>query len=424
MTATIQFKQVSKKYHLGMTRTSLPVLISGWAKSAFRKTRPELSSGDVHWALRDVSFELNKGDALALVGANGAGKTTTLKLLAKITKPTAGEINVNGTLSSLIELGAGFHPDLSGRENIFLNGAILGLKKPEIQRRFDSIVSFAELEKFIDTPVKRYSSGMAVRLGFAVAASIDPDILLVDEVLAVGDSAFRLKCMARIQELINNGTTLIFVSHNMGLVKAVCGLALYIENGQAIHFGGTSDVVETYNRALNERRMSQFNGREGQTKIQSATAEITRLEVSGDNSDANVLMTSRPAKIRLYYRAYQDLGEVAVVLRVIRSDGTACATRYSRIDQVSLIMEKGEGEISATLDPLQLFPGNYYVVATLKNKNESLTHDMAYSDWFQVEGEMTGYEDLDAVYEPNRAWNHQAPALTNQDLLAEAKRQS
>lgn len=407
MTATIQFNHISKKYHLGMTRTSLPVLLSGWARSAFRKTGQEVLAAGDFWALRDVSFELNKGEALALVGANGAGKTTTLKLLAKITKPTLGEITINGKLSALIELGAGFHPDLSGRENIFLNGAILGLKKAEIQRRFDGIVSFAELDKFIDTPVKRYSSGMAVRLGFAVAASIDPDILLVDEVLAVGDAAFRLKCVNRIQELIENGTTLIFVSHNMGLVKAVCGLALFIEKGQVKHFGNTNDVVETYNRTLNERRINEFEGRGGGTQAHSSTGEITGLVVSGQNDDANVLMTNRSAKVTIQYRAYHDLGDVSVVLRIIRSDGVLCATLYSRMDKIPLAIAHGKGEICITLNPLQLFPGTYYAVATLKNKNESLTHDMAYSDWFNVEGEMAGYEDLDAVYEPNRVWSHQ-----------------
>jgi lipopolysaccharide transport system ATP-binding protein len=398
-----------------MTRTSLPSLISNWSRSAFRKAGNGSADENAHWALRDVSFELKKGDSLALIGANGAGKTTTLKLLAKITKPTSGEIKVNGTLSALIELGAGFHPDLSGRENIFLNGAILGLKKQEIQRRFDSIVSFAELEKFIDTPVKRYSSGMAVRLGFAVAASINPDVLLVDEVLAVGDTSFRLKCMARIQELIDNGTTLVFVSHNMGLVKAVCDLAIYIEKGAALHFGQTNEVIEVYNRVLNERRASELDRQTDEPGTYTGTAEITGLFINGLSGQENSLYTHRPARITMHYRSYQDLGEVSVVFRIIRSDGVNCAAMYSRLDEATFVMERGEGEISATLDPLQLFPGTYYVVATLKNKAESLTHDKVYSDWFYVEGELSGYNDLDAVFEPKRAWDQQAdarPALT------------
>jgi ABC-type microcin C transport system duplicated ATPase subunit YejF len=246
-----------------------------------------------------------------------------------------------------------------------------------------------------------------VRLGFAVAASIDPDILLVDEVLAVGDAAFRLKCMNRIQELIRNGTTLIFVSHNMGLVKAVCGLALYIEKGEMKHFGNTNDVVETYNRALNERRISEFEGLGEGTKTHSATGEITKVAVSGHGSDTNALMTNRPAKITMQYRSYHDLGEVSIVLRVIRSDGVVCASLYSNVDEAPLVITKGDGEITVMFQPLQLFPGTFYAVATLKDKIGSLNHDMAYSDWFHVGGEMAGYEDLDAVFEPNRVWNHQ-----------------
>jgi len=217
----IQFQHVSKRYNLGMTRTSLPTAVYQWGKSLLQPSKNgERRQKQYLWAIKDVSFDLQRGESLALIGPNGAGKTTILKLLAGITTPTSGNININGKLSALIELGAGFHPDLSGRENIFLNGAILGLTRAEIQRKFDEIVAFSELEKFIDTPVKRYSSGMAVRLGFAVAASIDPDILLVDEVLAVGDAAFRQKCMDRIRTMLNQGTSIIFVSHAQPLAGA------------------------------------------------------------------------------------------------------------------------------------------------------------------------------------------------------------
>lgn len=407
MSVTIQFTNVSKRYRLGMTRTSIPALISSYAKRLVRRGSGEDNGEKYLWALRDVSFSLNRGESLALVGSNGAGKTTTLKLLAQITKPTSGVIQVNGKLSALIELGAGFHPDLSGRENIFLNGAILGLKKAEIQRRFDEIVAFAELERFIDTPVKRYSSGMTVRLGFAVAASIEPDILLVDEVLAVGDSTFRLKCMNRIRELIDNGTTLVFVSHNMGLVKAVCDLAIFIEKGEAKHFGPTNEVIETYNRFLNERRMSEFQGKQTNENTTPGIVEITKVSVNGLATEKeNVLSTNQPAQISVHYHAYQDVGDARVVLRIIRSDGTFCAVMYSRIDRFDLQIDRGQGVITALIEPLQLFPGTYYVAATIKNEDESLSYDLAYSDWFHVESDMIGYEDLDAVYEPNRVWNH------------------
>jgi lipopolysaccharide transport system ATP-binding protein len=411
VTSTIQFVDVSKKYHLGMTRVSLPELVSGWARSALQRTRGSANGSRDFWALHDVSFELKKGDSLALVGENGAGKTTILKLLANITKPTSGIINVNGTLSALIELGAGFHPDLSGRENIFLNGTILGLKKEEIARRFDSIVDFAGLEKFIDTPVKRYSSGMAVRLGFAVAASIDPDVLLVDEVLAVGDAAFRLKCMNRIQELINNGTTLVFVSHNMGLVKAVCQKALFIEKGVVREYGETSEVVEVYNRVMNENRISEFEVVQQKGKVHSSTCEITKVEITAETGKEDTFFTHKPATIHVQYRSYHDLGEIAVVLRIIRSDGVSCAVLYSRVDRKSLYVKQGSGVIKVSLNPLQLFPGAYYVAATIKNAQESMVHDLAYSDWFQVAGAEKAFLDLDAIFEPNRTWSQQQMSI-------------
>lgn len=405
---TIQFNNVSKQYKLGMTRTSVPDLVSSWSRSLLQPHKLRENSSKEYWALKDVSFELKKGETLALVGANGAGKSTILKLIAQITRPTSGQIKVNGKLSALIELGAGFHPDLSGRENIYLNGAILGLKRQEIQRRFDSIVAFSELESFIDTPVKRYSSGMAVRLGFAVAASINPDVLLVDEVLAVGDTAFRMKCMTRIQELIDSGTTLIFVSHNMGQVKAICDVALYIEKGTAKLFGETEKVIDAYNTDLNEKRISEYKGHEHSDRNTQGVVAITSVTVRNDEGDgANVIHSSHSARITINYTTYQDISDSSVVLRIIRSDGVCCCTLNSRIDQVSIPLLKGEGSFSTILQPLQLFPGSYYVVATLKNKNETVPFDLAYSEWFHVEGNETGYRDLDAVFEPNRSWRNQ-----------------
>ncbi|NSW52298.1 MAG: ABC transporter ATP-binding protein [Anaerolineae bacterium] len=400
-----------------MTRTSLPVLLSRWIKTVMRRSNQEFGHTGDFWALQDVSFSLREGESLALVGENGAGKTTILKLLAKITKPTMGTIRANGTLSALIELGAGFHPDLSGRENIYLNGTILGLKRQEIEQRFDQIVDFAELEKFIDTPVKRYSSGMAVRLGFAVAASIDPDILLVDEVLAVGDSAFRLKCMNRIQELIENGTTLIFVSHNMGLVKAVCEKAIYIEKGTIKQFGETGDVVDAYNHALDQRRIHAHDHVRGGVTNQKGVCEISRVTIIGKGLDQDPLMPSRAALIGIEYHAFRDVGEIAIVLRIIRSDGLPCAALYSQKDQASLLIEKGDGRIEVTLSPLQLFPGTYYVVVTIKDKDQWVVHDMAYSDWFQVQSGWPGENDLDAVFEPNRRWECKRRDQENPDTL-------
>ena len=211
MLPTIEVQNVSKKYRIGKAPLSLRSLVN------FRNQKNQY-----HWAVKEVDFSLYPGQALGIIGPNGAGKTTILKLLSKVTFPSSGKINMNGCFSALIELGAGFHPELTGRENIFLNGTILGMRKQEIQTRFDEIVDFAGIGKFLDTPVKRYSSGMYARLGFSVAAHIDPDILLVDEVLAVGDMAFQKKCYDRMVDLIKKGTTLIFVSHNIRAIQKVC----------------------------------------------------------------------------------------------------------------------------------------------------------------------------------------------------------
>jgi lipopolysaccharide transport system ATP-binding protein len=198
------------------------------------------------WALKDVSFEVQQGEILGIIGRNGAGKTTLLKILSRVTEPTEGEVRIRGRVGSLLEVGTGFHPELTGRENIFLNGAILGMSKEEIKRKFDEIVAFAEIEKFLDTPVKRYSSGMYVRLAFAVAAHLEPEILIVDEVLAVGDAAFQKKCLGKMGEVAKEGRTVLFVSHNMTAIRGLCPKSLLLENGSVKNYDETYKVIDSY----------------------------------------------------------------------------------------------------------------------------------------------------------------------------------
>ena len=228
-----------------------------WARSKAQraKSRP-LSSGltpdlrpptsEVFWALRDVSFDVTQGEVVGIIGRNGAGKSTLLKILSRITEPTTGRVRIRGRVASLLEVGTGFHPELTGRENVFLNGAILGMTREEIKRRFDEIVAFAEVEKFLDTPVKRYSSGMYVRLAFAVAAHLEPEILIVDEVLAVGDAQFQKKCLGKMDEVSKQGRTVLFVSHNMTAVKSLCSKALWLDGGVVVGSGETGQVVSDY----------------------------------------------------------------------------------------------------------------------------------------------------------------------------------
>ncbi len=413
MPPVLRFLNVTKRYNLGLTRTSLPAIVSQFARQALKRGDESANGKKYHWALNDVSFDLEKGQSLALIGPNGAGKSTILKLLAKITNPTSGQVEVNGQLSALIELGAGFHPDLTGRENIYLNGTILGLTYKDIQKRFDEIVAFSEIEEFIDTPVKRYSSGMTVRLGFAVASCIEPDILLVDEVLAVGDASFRQKCIDRIRALLNNGTSLIFVSHDMGLVRAVCERAIYIEHGRVLHTGTSNNVIELYNQILEQRRKEKMN-RSGESAIDGGEAEITRMDVV-DSAGNSVTETfgDQSLEVRIHYTAYRDIGKANALVRIYRSDGLSVCIVRTHIDEFSLTLNKGEGAISVRLEPLQFFGGMYYAVAWLMNAEDSDGFASGASEWFEVKNRVAGREAQEAAFEPFRTWSHAPKALQN-----------
>jgi len=244
----VRVESLGKRYRLGPRGTGYRTLREDLA-TLVRRAAPaarDRSAASEIWALRDLSFEIGQGTALAVIGRNGAGKSTLLKILTRITPPTTGRVELRGRVGSLLEVGTGFHPELTGRENIFLNGAILGMKRAEIRSKFDTIVQFAEVERFLDTPVKRYSSGMYVRLAFAVAAHLEPSILLVDEVLAVGDARFQQKCLGKMGEVSREGRTVLFVSHNMIAVKKLCNMALLLEEGEGAAFGGVLEVVKAY----------------------------------------------------------------------------------------------------------------------------------------------------------------------------------
>jgi lipopolysaccharide transport system ATP-binding protein len=400
---------VSKQYNLGLTRTSLPSVVAQWIRGSLSHSSEKLLEDRYLWALKDVSFELEKGQSLALIGPNGAGKSTILKLLAKITLPTSGYIEINGQLSALIELGAGFHPDLTGRENIYLNGTVLGLKRREMRRRFDEIVAFSELERFIDTPVKRYSSGMMVRLGFAVASCIEPDILLVDEVLAVGDASFRHKCIERIKALLTNGTSLIFVSHDTGLVRAICKSGIYIEHGEVQQHGNAADVIDTYNRVINRQRAAKANLSQPSSPASGFDIEITKIEVVGINGQStSELYSDRPAEVRVHYMANSLIGNANLIVRIYRTDGISCCVMRTSLDNFRVPFAQGQGVISVTLEPLQLYGGTYYAVAWVMDAEDIDGIVRGASDWFEVENPIPGREAQDAVFEPNRRWNHYA----------------
>ena len=247
----IQVNKLSKRYRIGKPagdqnrRNAILKAISmpfNYLISSLREPSPD----EIIWALKDISFSVKQADTIGIVGRNGAGKSTLLKILSRITEPTSGQVLLNGRVGSLLEVGTGFHPELTGRENVYLSGAIMGMKRAEIDRKFDEIVAFSEIEKFIDTPVKRYSSGMYVRLAFGVAAHLEPEILLVDEVLAVGDAAFQKKCLGKMGDVSKEGRTVLFVSHNMVAVQSLCSRAVWINNGQVVEEGPTNQVVSSY----------------------------------------------------------------------------------------------------------------------------------------------------------------------------------
>lgn len=278
----IKVENLSKSYLVGHNAakseryTALRDVIARNARDLARKTRDMIAgrpiiqgdSVEEFWALKDVSFEVKHGETLGIIGRNGAGKSTLLKILSRITEPTKGRITLNGRVASLLEVGTGFHPELSGRENIFLNGAILGMSRTEIQRKFDEIVAFAEVDNFLDTPVKRYSSGMYVRLAFAVAAHLEPEILVVDEVLAVGDAQFQKKCLGKMENVANEGRTVLFVSHNLTSIRALCNQAILLESGGVSCVGTTDLVLDRYmqDRSNEKFDLSKFP-RKGEGKI-------------------------------------------------------------------------------------------------------------------------------------------------------------
>lgn len=256
---------------------------------------------EIFWALKDINFEINQGDRVGIIGRNGAGKSTLLKILSRITEPTIGRIKIKGRVASLLEVGTGFHPELTGRENIFLNGAILGMNRSEIKKHFDEIVDFAEVEKFLDTPVKRYSSGMYVRLAFAVAAHLEPEILIVDEVLAVGDAQFQKKCLGKMEDVSKSeGRTILFVSHNLGMVSSLCNTGIHLKNGQISDTGNISEVIAAYNT------VPANAGSDLLKNYQKGKLNLTAITISQEGCHSDIVDNNKPVHIELTIQGEAD----------------------------------------------------------------------------------------------------------------------
>ena len=327
MTHAIAAEGLSKKYLIDHRRAERPTTLRDAIGDAARRfagraVAPAAPAREEFWALRDVSFEVAEGDRLGIIGRNGAGKSTLLKILSRITDPTSGRVRVRGRLACLLEVGTGFHPELSGRENIFLNGAILGMSRAEVRRRFDEIVAFAEVERFIDTPVKRYSSGMYVRLAFSVAAHLEPEILLVDEVLAVGDGAFQRKCLGRMGEAGREGRTVLFVSHNMQAVRQLCKTAIWLKDGAIRAAGPSEHVVGEYVGELSAEVAPSDLASEIASLPADPAFRLRDLAILQDGRRTTELVNGKPVEIAITYQVRQASAGLHVYFQLLDAEGT------------------------------------------------------------------------------------------------------
>jgi lipopolysaccharide transport system ATP-binding protein len=370
MLPVIAVENLSKKYIIGHQKqeryTALrDVLANGTKRFIYKLTHPFAApendpAHEEFWALKDISFDIKQGDRVGIIGRNGAGKSTLLKIMSRITEPTSGKISIKGRIASLLEVGTGFHPELTGRENVFLNGAILGMSKAEIKNNFDEIVAFAEVEKFLDTPVKHYSSGMYVRLAFAVAAHLEPEILIVDEVLAVGDAQFQKKCMGKMEEVSKEGRTVIFVSHNLGAVGALCTKGILLENGQIAAEGKASDVIEQYIFSANESSTGEICWADD-AMPGDCYLKLKRVSVMQADTVKRAVRDVSGIDIDFELVAYRDLVGVVINLIISNSKGDGVLHTISNINGVAHPIVKGNNIVRFTLPPLLLAAGNYSV---------------------------------------------------------------
>jgi lipopolysaccharide transport system ATP-binding protein len=394
----IDVRNVSKEYfigeYLGYKRISESIMnLVTHPVETIRKTR---SKKDAFLALNKVSFTLDRGEVLGIIGRNGAGKSTLLKILSRITYPTSGEAILRGRVGSLLEVGTGFHPELTGRENIYLNGAILGMRRAEIDSKLDEIINFAEVEKFIDTPVKRYSSGMYVRLAFAVAAQLEPDILLVDEVLAVGDTAFQKKCLGKMKDVSESGRTVLFVSHNMAAVQSLCTRAIVLYRGEKAFDGSQADAVDYYQREVYEklRKQNLATRKDRQGNRRAMITEFWYEDAAGNV--VNHLRCGSDAYICFRFECFESIRNAEFAFSIHSDIGQGlirCSTRHMGFEIP--IFEKGERVIRCRLRHLPLIRGLYTIALILWASGEIVDYVGAAGEMYVEEGDFFGTGDVD-----------------------------
>ncbi|MFN8437143.1 MAG: ABC transporter ATP-binding protein [Cytophagales bacterium] len=391
MSKVIKIENVSKQYRLGKVGTgTLSHDLNRWWSQMLGKEDPYLKIGesndrtkkansDYVWALKDISFDINKGDMIGIVGRNGAGKSTLLKILSRITQPTIGSMKVNGRIASLLEVGTGFHPELTGRENVYLNGAILGMKKHEIASKFDEIVDFAGVERYIDTPVKRYSSGMYVRLAFGVAAHLQPEILIIDEVLAVGDNEFQRKSIAKMEQVCKQeGKTLIFVSHNTNAIERLCNKCVYLKQGQLVDYNTTENIIIQYNKDnYSDELLSNFTETSnlgpfaGHMKVQMTSILMYRNDSS---EPTHVFQAGDKVRIEITYKsfAYENLSISQIIfgMPIFNNQDQFITVLNSKMAYKSFYNAPLEGTVICEIEKLPLMTGLHFIKANIFVDNE------------------------------------------------------
>lgn len=357
----ISVSHISKKYLIGEKRSyrTLRESISEGLGSMFK--RPKNSS---FWALKDVSFDLQQGEMMGIIGGNGAGKSTLLKILSRITPPTRGSVQITGRVASLLEVGTGFHPELTGRENIYFNGSLLGMKRKEIDQKFSNIVDFAGIEKFIDTPVKRYSSGMYVRLAFSVAAHLESEILLIDEVLAVGDQEFQKKCLGKMSDITTKqGRSVLFVSHNMSLVSKLCKRSVLLENGRITSVGKTEQVIYKYLNSKLDKSNLLINRRD---RVGDGRAKIVNIHIlKSGKKTSNSINTLGNYSFVFEYESTIKIKSVLVGFIIRNSQGVAITIQHNRLYGKNIDIDLGRGSFICEFESLPLIPGQYFITYSL-----------------------------------------------------------
>jgi lipopolysaccharide transport system ATP-binding protein len=392
----IKAENLGKKYTIGHQAengryTALRDVLMQNVGSLWRKTRDlvqgkPIVQGDTLeevWALKDVSFDIRRGEAVGIIGRNGAGKSTLLKILSRITEPSTGRVTIKGRVASLLEVGTGFHPELTGRENIYLNGAILGMTRQEIKRKFDEIVAFAEVEQYLDTPVKRYSSGMYVRLAFAVAAHLEPEILLVDEVLAVGDAAFQKKCLGTMGDVAKEGRTVVFVSHNMATILSLCEVSTWLDSGRFICHGPTQEVVQHYLQSTMSAGIIPLDQRQDRAGDGSARIISLRLESTAPDK---VIRSTSCLKVTIGYWSEKSLQRPNFLVGIYDCTNTGIFLLNSDAVGGFPKVLPPKGSVTCLTEPIKLTPGRCYVNLALL-KGGAMADYIQYAGYFDVEAE-------------------------------------